>query len=170
MSFSSHSNNSSVSLGAASEAASNASSISLGVWPETNLPLEFEADDEAAESDSVPDSEPEDIDPTLPGFLERAARALAEQEVYAAASAAMNEKIQQLRQIAEEDLRECMDQYPTMAVLHHANHERRVQRIELDCAREAGPAANLHIHLLRVNRILDGLYVPPIEEVVMELD
>ncbi|KDN39858.1 hypothetical protein RSAG8_08509, partial [Rhizoctonia solani AG-8 WAC10335] len=158
-----------MSLDASSDSASNASSISLGVWQETSLPPDYDSEEEVSETlEHQADGEVLEPEPIPFSALEvdsleyqaRIERVLAEQ-------ASM-----QLWDAAEQDVAEIEDRYPHLTgdQLQQARlnaHNRALQLYE-GYVREAGPAANPQIHYTRQGQILNGLYVTPIEEEEVE--
>ncbi|CUA72957.1 hypothetical protein RSOLAG22IIIB_10433 [Rhizoctonia solani] len=100
-----------------------------------------------------------------PEFMARVDAAVAEISAYSVASDAMDERITRLDIISLRDRTESEERFPDMGHLHHINYHLRLTRIRAKCQAAAGPAADYELHLVRVARILDGLPVPPIEEV-----
>ncbi|CAE6416554.1 unnamed protein product [Rhizoctonia solani] len=162
------------SISASSDSTSSASSISLGVY-QPDLPTQSETetedgdmDEELVEGDGALVVAFESLTSGSPEQTARVERAMAELARYETARATMNAKVHRLWDLLREDIIESRDRYPSMADLHQANYQDRVHRMLTGCAREAGPAANSDVCNSRVGRILDGLYVPPIEEEIVE--
>ncbi|KDN36680.1 hypothetical protein RSAG8_10678, partial [Rhizoctonia solani AG-8 WAC10335] len=161
-------------ISASSDSASSASSISLGVY-QPDLPTQSETetedgdmDEELVEGDGALVVAFESLTSGSPEQTARVERAMAELARYETARAPMAAEVHRLWDFLREDIMESRDRYPNMAHLYQANYEDRVHRMLTGCAREAGPAANSDVCNSRVGRILNGLYVPPIEEEVAE--